>query len=146
MKTKTGDAPRSGRTGKFIKVITAILCGCLILFVAVNCLLSFGDAMFKQDSANSMGNLRKIYNRLEDYKAEHGRYPEQQDMKSLLKTLGMGDNDLAKLNLFDICSAEYQAPTQDSEDPVLTMHVRWRLFSKSIKIVMLKDGMEYEEN
>ena len=146
MKTKTGDASRPGRTGKFIKVVTAILGGCLILLIAVYSLLCFGDALLKQDSANSMGNLRKIYNRLENYKAEHGSYPEQQDMRALLQTLGMSDNDLAKVYLFDIDSAEYQAPLQDSEDPVLTMRVRWRLLSKSITIVILKDGMEYEEN
>lgn len=146
MEPKSDDAARPARAGKPVKVILAILCGCILLFVAVNCLLSLGHAMYKQDSANTMGNLRRIYNRLEEYKAEHGSYPEQQNMRSLLQTLGMGDGDLAKLNLFDINSAVYQAPVNDADDPVLSMYIKWRLFDKYVRLVILKDGMEYAES
>ena len=146
MEPKSDAAARPARAGKPVKVILAILCGCILLFVAVNCLLSLGHAMYKQDSANTMGNLRRIYNRLEEYKAEHGSYPEQQNMRSLLQTLGMGDGDLAKLNLFDINSAVYQAPVNDADDPVLSMYIKWRLFDKYVRLVILKDGMEYAES
>ena len=79
---------------------------------------------------------------------EHGHYPPQQDLKSLLKMLGIEQSDLpGKGYFFDIGSAEYHAP-EDIEgpndrymDPVLSVRIRKKLFGKSDELLVLRrDG------
>ena len=76
----------------------------------------------KQDNADTTSNLVRISRQLKYvYEEEHGSYPPQQDFKSLLETLGMKDSDFTKTWFYDIYSAEYHAPAEDSNDPIETI-------------------------
>lgn len=77
----------------------------------------FGAVQLKQDNADITANLSLISKRLYAYQEEHGAYPPQQDLESLLKTLGIQETDFIKTYYFDIHSAEYHAPAEDSNDP-----------------------------
>jgi len=77
----------------------------------------FGAVQLKQDNAHITSNLSLISKRLWAYQEEHGAYPPQQDLESLLKTLGIQETDFIKTYYFDIHSAEYHAPAEDSNDP-----------------------------
>ena len=80
----------------------------------------------KIDDANITSNLSQISKYLYVYEEEHGSYPPQQDMESLLETLGM--NDFSKTRFYDIHSAEYHAPAEDSYDPnetIITIRTKW---------------------
>ena len=86
--------------------------------------------------------------RLKQYHTEHGAYPPQQDMKSLLNTLGMSKSDFEKTRFFDISSAEYHAPSlnpedsaQNIDDPVLSICVKSRVFGKYERLYVRKDGL-----
>ena len=62
------------------------------------------------------------------YEMGHGSYPPQQDMKSLLETLEMNDSVFIKTRFYDIYSAEYHAPAEDSYDPnetIITIRTKW---------------------
>ena len=91
--------------------------------------------------------------RLEAYKTEHGRYPPQQDMRSLLETLGIQKSDFRKTFFFDLDSATYHAPPEDSTDPedrFITMRVKWHLFEGYDHLLFLRRdgtvGSEYLKN
>ena len=105
---------------------------------------TFEAAQLKSDNALTTGNLVRISRRLEAYKEEHGGYPPPQDMKSLLDTLGIGKSDLRKTFFFDVYSAEYHAPAEDSNDPedrLVTMHTKWHLFEGYDHLLFLRrDG------
>ena len=91
----------------------------------------FGEVQLKSDNALTTENMIRVSIRLEAYKEEHGTYPPQQDMKSLLETLGIKKSDLRPTFFFDLYSAEYHAPAEDSNDPedrLITMHVKWHLY------------------
>ena len=92
----------------------------------------FGDVQLKSDNNLTTQYLVRVVSiRLEAYKEEHGTYPPQQDMKSLLETLGIKKSDLRPTFFFDLYSAEYHAPAEDSNDPedrLITMHVKWHLY------------------
>ena len=92
----------------------------------------FGDLQLKSDNNLTTQYLVRVVSiRLEAYKEEHGTYPPQQDMKSLLETLGIKKSDLRPTFFFDLYSAEYHAPAEDSNDPedrLITMHVKWHLY------------------
>ena len=80
----------------------------------------------KIDDANITSNLSQISKYLYVYEEEHGSYPPQQDMESLLETLGM--NDFIKTRFYDLYSAEYHAPAEDSYDPnetIITIRTKW---------------------
>ena len=77
----------------------------------------FGAVQLKQDNADITSNLSLISKRLWAYQEEHGAYPPQQDLESLLKTLEIQETDFIKTYYFDIHSAEYHAPAEDSNDP-----------------------------
>ena len=107
-----------------------------------------GELYLKQDKNDTRSNMVLIYRRMEAYQMKHGHYPPQQDLKSLLKTLGIEQSDLpGKGYFFDIGSAEYHAP-EDIEgpndhymDPVLSVRIRETLFGKSDKLLVLRrDG------
>ena len=111
----------------------------------------FGDVQLKSDNALTTENLVRVVSiRLEAYKEEHGTYPPQQDMKSLLETLGIKKSDLRPTFFFDLYSAEYHAPAEDSNDPedrLITMHVKWHLFEGYDHLLFLRRegtvGTEY---
>ena len=100
---------------------------------------------FKGDKVYTGCNLMLVYRSLDRYHAEHGCYPPQQDMKSLLKTLGLTDHDFAwngtakyraKTFFMNVKSAEYHAPSQDSGYPHLTLSFRNHLLGKKITYVV----------
>ena len=77
----------------------------------------FGAVQLKQDTVNITSNLSLISKRLYAYQEEHGAYPPQQELESLLETLGIQESDFIETYFFDIHSAEYHAPAEDSNDP-----------------------------
>ena len=77
----------------------------------------FGAVQLKQDNADITSNLSLISKRLYAYQEEHGAYPPQQELESLLETLGIQESDFIETYFFDIHSAEYHAPAEDSNDP-----------------------------
>ena len=80
----------------------------------------------KLDNANITSDLSRISKRLYVYEEEHGSYPPQQDMKSLLETLEMNDSVFIKTRFYDIYSAEYHAPAVDSYDEtIITIRTKW---------------------
>ena len=90
----------------------------------------FGAVQLKQDNAYITSNLSLISKRLYAYQEEHGAYPPQQDLESLLETLGIQESDFIKTYFFDIHSAEYHAPAEDSnnpEDRLVTMRAKDQL-------------------
>ncbi|MBR6240321.1 MAG: hypothetical protein IKQ82_02575, partial [Lentisphaeria bacterium] len=100
---------------------------------------------FKGDKVYTGCNWMLVYRSLDRYHAEHGCYPPQQDMKSLLKTLGLTDHDFAwngtakyraKTFFMNVKSAEYHAPSQNSGYPHLTLSFRNHLLGKMITYVV----------
>ena len=82
----------------------------------------------KIDDANITSNLSQISKYLYVYEEEHGSYPPQQDMESLLETLGLNESNFSKTRFYDIYSAEYHAPAEDSYDPnetIITIRTKW---------------------
>ena len=131
-------------------VIAALILGCIIFIFAAGTFYYFDVLQLKGDNYRTKGNLSQIYKRLEQYHTEHGAYPDQQDMKSLLKTLGMNENDFANVLFFDINTAEYHASNRNQEysaqnmdDPVLSIHVKSHIFGKPERLCVRKDGSIY---
>lgn len=124
--------PASRRTaGNAAKAVLLLLLGALFIFIAANIINALGEAVLKSDNNLTTENMIRVSLRLEAYKTEHGRYPPQQDMRSLLKTLGIQKSDFRKTFFFDLYSATYHAPPEDSTDPedrFITMRVKWHLF------------------
>ena len=113
----------------FKNKLTAAIIGCCVLFiVAMAAFLLYREAQYRDDVINNWSNLGRVYTRLTSYKDAHGCYPEQQGMKSLLETLELDESELYHVKMFDIHSAEYHAPTQDSETPVLSMRIKRHVF------------------
>ena len=65
----------------------------------------------KGDKVYTGCNLMQVYRSLDRYHAEHGCYPAQQDMKSLLKTLGLTDHDFAWPTVIFILEIAFSALT-----------------------------------
>ena len=126
-------------------MIAAAVLGCILTAIVAGAVWIGLELQLHQDLINTAGNIGRVYARLEDYKAEHRYYPEQQDMKTLLKTLDIDDHDFFKVLLYDIRSAVYYAPSQDSEKPVITMCIRKRLFGKKELLVRDQDLWHYED-
>jgi len=114
-----------------------------ILFFAAKFACFFGELWLKQEWNDTVVNLRRIHPRLEAYEKEHGKYPDQQDMRSLLKTLDMSDKDFIKVYTNDIGSAIYYTPSTDPEDPiepVITFRVKTGVFSRYNLFFLKRDG------
>ena len=75
---------------------------------------------------------------------KHGSYPPQQDMRSLLEMLGMNDSDFIKTRFYDLYSAEYHAPAEDSNDPnetIITIRTKWFVPESDAQLQLLRrDG------
>lgn len=120
------------------------------IIIVAGILFSLGEFKLYGDNACTFENLNLLYSRLEDYNIVHGEYPPQQDMKSLLKTLGLNKSDFREVLFFDISSAEYHAPSLNPEDPlkkmddpVLTIRVKSHVFGKDERLCLRKDGSKY---
>ena len=123
--------PRQTTAENVTKLVLLLLLGAFLIFTAAYIILCVGDAVLKSDNALTTENMLLVSKRLEAYKTEHGRYPPQQDMRSLLETLGLQKSDFRKTFFYDLYSAEYLAPTgvlEYPEDRVITMRVKWHLF------------------
>ena len=97
----------------------------------------------KQDNADTTSNLSRIGQYLYVYEEEHGSCPPQQDFKSLLETLGMKDSDFTKTWFYDIYSAEYHAPAEDSNDPeetIITIRQRYVSEDDAYLLFLRRDG------
>ena len=132
------------------KHIFFLLFGLFFTVIVLRLLWTFGELKLKEDRANTQSNLVFVYRRLERYHTEHGAYPPQQDMKSLLNTLGINKSDFKKTQFFDISSAEYHASNRNQEysdqnmdDPVLSIRVKSRVFGKYERLCVRKDGSMY---
>ena len=73
-------------------------------------------------------------------------------MNSLLKTLGMNDNNFEKALFFDINTAEYHASNRNQEysaqnmdDPVLSIRVKSHIFGNPERLCVRKDGSVYRD-
>ena len=133
-------------------VIAALILGCIIFVIAAGTFYYFDVLQLKGDNARTRGNLSQIYKRLEQYHTEQGTYPDQQDMNSLLKTLGMNDNNFEKALFFDINTAEYHASNRNQEysaqnmdDPVLSIRVKSHIFGRDERLYVRKDGSVYRD-
>lgn len=133
-------------------VIAALILGCIIFVIAAGTFYYFDVLQLKGDNARTRGNLSQIYKRLEQYHTEQGAYPDQQDMNSLLKTLGMNDNNFEKALFFDINTAEYHASNRNQEysaqnmdDPVLSIRVKSHIFGNPERLCVRKDGSVYRD-
>ena len=132
------------------KHIFFLLFGLFFTVIVLRLLWTFGELKLNEDRANTRSNLVFVYRRLERYHTEHGAYPPQQDMKSLLNTLGISKSDFEKTRFFDISSAEYHASNRNQEcsdqnmdDPVLSIRVKSRIFGKYERLCVKKDGSMY---
>ena len=82
----------------------------------------------KVDNAHITSDLSRISKHLFVYEEEHGSYPPQQDFKSLLETLEVNDSVFIKTRFYDLYSAEYHAPAEDSYDPnetIIAIRTKW---------------------
>ena len=146
--------PASRRTaGNAAKAVLLLLLGALLIFIAAYIILCVGEAVLKSDNALTTENMIRVSIRLEAYKTKHGSYPPQQDMRSLLETLGIQKSDFRKTFFFDLDSATYHAPPEDSTDPedrFITMRVKWHLFEGYDHLLFLRRdgtvGSEYLKN
>lgn len=139
--------------GNVAKLVLLLLLGALLIFITANIINALGEAVLKSDNNLTTENMIRVSIRLEAYKTEHGSYPPQQDMRSLLKTLGIQKSDFRKTFFFDLDSATYHAPPEDSTDPedrFITMRVKWHLFEGYDHLLFLRRdgtvGSEYLKN
>ena len=130
--------------GNVAKLVLLLLLGALLIYIAAHIILFVGEAVLISDNNLTTANMIRVSLRLEAYKTEHGSYPPQQDMRSLLKTLGIQKSDFRKTFFFDLYSATYHAPPEDSTDPedrFITMRVKWHLFEGYDHLLFLRrDG------
>ena len=130
------------------KHFVLLLFGLFFTVIVLRLLWICGELYLKSDNAHIATNLYRVDERLKQYHTEHGAYPPQQDMKSLLNTLGMSKSDFEKTRFFDISSAEYHAPSlnpedsaQNMDDPVLSIRVKSSVFGKYERFYVRKDGL-----
>ena len=97
---------KKGKKGCLISdIIFVCIFGCILSVIVARAAWYFGEVQLKSDNALTTENLVRVVSiRLEAYKEEHGTYPPQQDMKSLLETLGIRKSDFRKTFFFYICS------------------------------------------
>ena len=134
-------------------VIAALILGCIIFILAAGTFYYFDVLQLKGDNARTRFNIKLVYKHLEQYHTEHGAYPVQQDMKTLLKTLDMKESDFEKTVFFDISSAEYHASNRNQEDsaqnmddPVLSIRVKSHIFGNPERLCVRKDGSVYRNS
>ncbi len=138
------DQPPRQTAGNVAKLVLLLLLGALFIFIAAHIILFIGEAVLISDNNLTTENMIRVSIRLEAYKTKHGSYPPQQDMRSLLETLGIQKSDFRKTFFFDLYSATYHAPPEDSTDPedrFITMRVKWHLYEGYDHLLFLRrDG------
>ena len=130
-------------------VIAAVVLGCILTVIIAGAVWIGLELQLHQDVVRTWGNMGQVDKALFAYTLSYGCYPPQQDMESLLETLGLKDSDFQKVWFTDIKSAEYHAPQgeiktlNDWMAPVLTIRVRRHVFGKSELYIVQRDGMGY---
>ena len=111
-------------------MIAAVVLGCILTAIVAGAVWLGLELRLRMDVIGTQEKMRQVDKALFAYTLSYGCYPPQQDMKSLLKTLGLKDSDFQKVWLTDIKSAEYHAPAEDSNDPedrLVTMRAKDQL-------------------
>ncbi len=88
--------------------IVAVVLGCILTAIVAGSVWLCLELCLHQDVVGTWSNMGQVDKALLAYYLSHECYPPQQDMESLLKTLGLKDSDFQKVWLTDIKSAEYQ--------------------------------------
>ena len=144
--SESGNSSQKKKMNTFFKALFLGAAVAILFFAAIfACFL--GEALLKQEWNDTVVNLRRIHACLEAYEKEQGKYPDQQDMRSLLKTLDMSDKDFIKVYTNDIGSAIYYAPPPNPDDPVksqvepiITIRVKTGVFKRYNLFFLKKDG------
>ena len=127
-------------------IIAAVVLGCILTAIVAGSVLICFELCLHADVVGTWANMGQVDKALFMYSMSHGCYPPQQDMESLLKTLGLKDSDFQKVWLTDIKSAEYHAPPgavkvpDVSQDPILTIRVRQHVFGGNQLYIVRRDG------
>ena len=126
--------------------IAAVVLGCILTAIVAGAVWIGLELCLHADVIGTRANMGQVDKALFAYTLSHGCYPPQQDMESLLKTLGLKDSDFQKVWLTDIKSAEYHAPQGEikvpdiSQDPILTIRVRQHVFGGNQLYIVRRDG------
>ena len=127
-------------------MIVAVVLGCVLTAIVAGAVWLGLELRLRMDVIGTQENMRQMDKALFAYTLSYGCYPPQQDMESLLKTLGLKDSDFQKVWLTDIKSAEYHAPPgavkvpDVSQDPLLTIRVRQHVFGGNQLYIVRRDG------
>ena len=126
-------------------MIAAVVLGCILTAIVAGAVWIGLELCLHTDVIGTRANMGQVDKALFAYSLS-GSYPPQQDMESLLKTLGLKDSDFQKVWLTDIKSAEYHAPPgavkvpDVSQDPLLTIRVRQHVFGWNQLYIVRRDG------
>ncbi|MBP5585151.1 MAG: hypothetical protein J6Y92_02215 [Lentisphaeria bacterium] len=127
-------------------MIVAVVLGCILTAIVAGAVWIGLELCLHADVVGTWANMGQVDKALFMYSMSHGCYPPQQDMESLLETLGLKDSDFQKVWLTDIKSAEYHAPPgavkvpDVSQDPILTIRVRQHVFGGNQLYILRRDG------
>ena len=126
--------------------IVAVVLGCVLTAIVAGAVWIGLELCLHTDVIGTRANMGQVDKALFMYSMSHGCYPPQQDMESLLETLGLKDSDFQKVWSTDIKSAEYHAPPgavkvpDVSQDPILTIRVRQHVFGGNQLYIVRRDG------
>ena len=127
-------------------MIAAVVLGCILTAIVAGAVWIGLELCLHADVIGTRSNMGQVDKALFMYSMSHGCYPPQQDMESLLETLGLKDSDFQKVWSTDIKSAEYHAPPgavkvpDVSQDPILTIRVRQHVFGGNQLYIVRRDG------
>ena len=127
-------------------MIVAVVLGCILTAIVAGAVWLGLELRLRMDVIGTQEKMRQVDKALFMYSMSHGCYPPQQDMESLLETLGLKDSDFQKVWSTDIKSAEYHAPPgavkvpDVSQDPLLTIRVRQHVFGGNQLYIVRRDG------
>ena len=126
--------------------IVAVVLGCVLTAIVAGAVWIGLELCLHTDVIGTRANMGQVDKALFAYTLSYGCYPPQQDMESLLETLGLKDSDFQKVWSTDIKSAEYHAPPgavkvpDVSQDPLLTIRVRQHVFGGNQLYIVRRDG------
>ena len=127
-------------------IVSATILVCILIVIVAGAVWIGLELQLNQDVVRTWGNMSQVYKGLFEYSLSHGSYPPQQDMESLLETLGLKDSDFSEVWSIDIKSAEYHAPQgeiktpDDRLAPLLTIRVRQHVFGGNQLYIVRRDG------
>ena len=127
-------------------MIAAAVLGCILTAIVAGAVWLGLELRLRMDVIGTQEKMRQMDKALFMYSMSHGCYPPQQDMESLLETLGLKESDFQKVWSTDIKSAEYHAPSgavkipDVSQDPLLTIRVRQHVFGGNQLYIVRRDG------